>query len=285
MIDLHLHSTASDGTLSPEEIVKKAMGIGLTAIALTDHDTIDGIEEFLKAAENLPISAVPGVEIAGAWNMREIHILGFWINCANKKLGALLENARLNRNIRNTTVIEKLNNKGYQVTHEELTSESKGEVIGRPHIASLLVKKKYFSTSQDVFSSCLARGSDCYTPRILPDVKDVIDSIHLAGGIAIWAHPLHRNKNDTRGTKIDILSMVGLGLDGVEAYYPQYTVRQHKLLMKYAEELKLAISGGTDFHGENQPTIKLAVGRGELNIPDEVYENLKKYHGEKFGLI
>ncbi len=282
MIDLHTHSTASDGTLSPREIVLKAVNIGLSAIALTDHDTINGLDEFLQCAKDLPISAVPGVEIAGAWESREIHILGFWIDCNNEKMGALLENSRNNRETRNTAIIEKLNNKGFQFTQEELDSESEGEVIGRPHIASLLVKKKYFKSAQDVFSSCLARGSECYTPRMLPDIKEVMEAIHSAGGIAIWAHPLHRNKNDISNIRAEILSLMGFGLDGVEAYYPQYTQKQHKALLKCAEEFNLAISGGTDFHGENQPTISMAIGRGELNIPDSVYVNLRNYREEKY---
>lgn len=285
MIDLHTHSTASDGTLSPCEIIKMASGIGLKAVALTDHDTINGLEEFINSAKETAVSAVPGVEIAGAWNHRELHILGFWIDYKNKELGNLMEDARSNRTIRNTTVIEKLNIRGYEITQDELIAESGGEVIGRPHIASLLVKKKYFSNVQDVFSSCLARGSECYTPRILPEIKSVIDAIHLAGGVAIWAHPLHRNKNDIKNIKSDIISLVNLGLDGVEAYYPEYTQRQHKVLLKCAEALNLAISGGTDFHGDNQPTIKLAIGHGDLNIPESVYINLKKYRDEKFGII
>ena len=284
MIDLHIHSTSSDGTFSPDEIVKKAIEIGLKAIALTDHDTTNGMEEFLKAAKDSPIKAIPGVEIAGAWNHRELHILGFWIDSRNEQLVALMKNARRNRAIRNITIIEKLNIKGYELTQEELTAESKGEVLGRPHIASLLVRKKYFKNVQEVFSSCLARGSECYTPRILPEVKEVIDVIHLSGGIAIWAHPLHRNKNDIRNIKTDIISLVNLGLDGVEAYYPEYTLKQHKVLLKCAEELTLAISGGTDFHGENQPSINLGFGRGELNIPESVYLNLKNYRDKKFGI-
>lgn len=285
MIDLHIHSTASDGTLSPEEIVREAVKMGLKAVALTDHDTVNGLEEFLNSAKDTSVSAVPGVEIAGAWNHRELHILGFWIDSRNEQLGTLMENARNNRTIRNTAVIEKLNVRGYEVTQDELTAESKGEVLGRPHIASLLVRKKYFKNAHDVFSSCLARGSECYTPRILPEIRDVIEAIHFAGGVAIWAHPLHRNKNDIRNIKTDIISLVSFGLDGVEAYYPEYTLKQHNVLLKCAEELNLAISGGTDFHGDNQPTIKLAVGRGELNIPDSVYINLKNYRDGKFGII
>lgn len=283
MIDLHIHSTASDGTLTPKEIVCKALDMNLKAIAITDHDTIEGIDEFLGSAKEMPIEAVPGVEIAGNWNHRELHILGYWIDHKNKELEKLLENARKNRHIRNELVIEKLNNKGYEIVQEELIAEAKGEVIGRPHIASLLVRKKYFQNAQDVFSSCLARGSDCYTPRILPEVKEVIDTVHLAGGIAIWAHPLHRNKSDIRNAKTDILSLLGLGLDGVEAYYPEYSQKQHKVLMKCAEELNFAVSGGTDFHGDNQPTIRLGIGHGELTIPDEVYVNLKNFRDSKLA--
>ncbi|HBM15309.1 MAG TPA: hypothetical protein DD381_03040 [Lentisphaeria bacterium] len=281
MIDLHIHSTASDGTFSPAEIVYKAKKIELTAISITDHDTTDGIEDFLKASEEKTISIIPGVEMAGLWNMRELHILGFWIDWKEQKLQSVLEYSRINRDIRNSNIINKLNNRGYLITYDELLDESRGEVIGRPHIASLLVRKKYFKCAQDVFSACLARGSECYVQRVIPEMKEVISAIHSAGGLAVWAHPLHRNKHDIRNTKSDIISLMELGLDGIEAYYSEYSIKQHNYLLKCAEELNLAVSGGTDYHGSNQPGIELGTGHGNLKIPDSVYTNLYNYYKKK----
>lgn len=281
MIDLHIHSAVSDGTLSPSEIVKKADTMGLSAISLTDHDTTDGLQEFIKAAEGKNIATIPGVEMAGAWNMRELHILGYWIDWKNQKLQTVLEYSRRNRDIRNSSIIEKLNSRGYEVTYEDLIEESGGDVIGRPHIASLLVRRKYFKSIQEVFSSCLARGSECYVPRVIPEIKEVIDSIHGAGGLAIWAHPLHRNKNDIRNAKTDIISLMNLGIDGIEAYYSEFSAKQHLYLVKCSEELNLAASGGTDFHGANQPGIELGLGHGELNIPDLVYTRLFEFYKRK----
>jgi len=277
-IDLHVHSTASDGTFFPSDIVRMAETLDLAAIALTDHDTVDGIEEFLTAAKQSKVEVVPGVEIASSWNCKEIHILGLWIDHANLELGKLLKKIRENREKRNYEILEKLNKSGFDITLEEIKNKAGGEVIGRPHIASLLVKKKYFKTVKDVFGSCLGRGAQNYVPRILPEIGEAIPVIHNAGGIAVWAHPMHRNKSNYKNIKSDIIHFMSLGLDGIEAYYPEYSEKQHKILLKYAAELNLQITGGTDFHGEILPGISMATGRGNLSIPEMVYTELKNYY-------
>ena len=277
-IDLHVHSTASDGTLSPTNIIRMAETLDLAAVALTDHDTLDGIHEFLTAAKQSKVEAVPGVEIASTWSLKEIHILGLWVDYTNSELGELLKKIRENRAKRNYDMLDGLRNSGFDITLEEVKNEAGGEVIGRPHIASLLVKKKYFKTIKDVFGSCLARGAQNYVPRVLPEIAEAISIIHSAGGIAIWAHPVHRNKSDCKNVKSDIIHFVSLGLDGIEAYYPEYSEKQHKMLLKYAEELNLQITGGTDFHGEILPGINMATGRGNLSIPETVYTELKNYY-------
>ncbi len=281
-IDLHTHSTSSDGTLSPSAIIRMAESLDLAAVALTDHDTLDGIQEFLSAAKQSKVKAVPGVEIASTWNLREIHVLGLWVDHANSELGELLKKIRGNREKRNYEMLEGLRKSGFDITLEEVKNEAGGDVIGRPHVASLLVKKKYFKTIKDVFGSCLARGAQNYVSRILPEIAEVISIIHNAGGIAIWAHPVHRNKSNCTNVKSDIIHFISLGLDGIEAYYPEYSEKQHKMLLKYASELNLQITGGTDFHGEILPSISMATGRGNLSIPETVYTELKNYHLKQF---
>ena len=165
MLDFHTHSTASDGSLSPTELLRAAVQAGLTAVALTDHDTISGLPEFLLAAEGQPITAIPGVEISSNLYNKEIHILGLFIDPDSTPLKIFLENARRNRNERNLLMLEKLNAIGYRITLEELQETARGESIGRPHVAEFLVKKGYFASVQEAFDSCLKRGGRAYTPR------------------------------------------------------------------------------------------------------------------------
>lgn len=251
--------------------------LDLAAVALTDHDTVDGIQEFLTAAKQSKVEVVSGVEIASTWNLKEIHILGLWIEHANPELDELLKKVRKNRENRNYEILESLKKSGFDITLEEVKNEAHGEVIGRPHIASLLVKKRYFKTVKDVFSLCLARGAQNYVPRILPGIAKVISVIHNAGGIAIWAHPVHKNKSNCKNIKSFIIHFKSLGLDGLEAYYSEYSEKQQKMLLQYASELNLQISGGTDFHGDILPGINMATGRGNLSIPETIYAELKKY--------
>ena len=159
MLDFHTHSSASDGSDSPAELVRAAQRAGLSAIALTDHDTISGLPEFLRAAGDSGVTAVPGVEISANLYNKEIHILGLFVDPVSPGLNAFLEAVRSKRNIRNQQMIEKLNIIGYQITLEELQNAAPGESVGRPHVAELLVKKGYFASIQEAFDSCLKRGA------------------------------------------------------------------------------------------------------------------------------
>ncbi len=276
-IDLHIHSTASDGTYSPSELIDLAEKQNLAVVALTDHDTVAGLTEFMKKAELSDVIAVPGVEVAVNWNYKELHILGLWIKDDCTELNNLLKEIRDNRHIRNDKIIDKLQKNGYDITIDEVKEVAKGESIGRPHLASILVKKGYFKTVKDVFSTCLARGGTGYASRILPDLKTAISAIHKAGGKTFWAHPVHRNRSNTKNILSDLKYFKSLGLDGVEAYYSEFSQAQHEMLLKYAKDLNMLVCGGSDFHGDNQPTILIGKGRGNLSIPESVYDDLSKH--------
>jgi 3',5'-nucleoside bisphosphate phosphatase len=277
MIDLHLHSTASDGTKTPREIVELANSMSLSAIALTDHDTVSGIDEFLSTLEKYSLSGIPGVEIAMLWQNREYHVLGYWIDHKNDQLLDLLGDIRKNRTNRNTQIIKKLNDNNMKITIDEILEKAKGESIGRPHIAAVLVEKGYFDSVKDVFSTCLAAGGTGYVPRVLPDPKTAIQGIKNAGGISVWAHPFHRGKTNHAFTD-NLKCFLEFGLDGVEAYYTEYSMNQQDKILKITDDLDLPVSGGTDYHGDNQPGIYMGTGRGNLKIPDSVYRNLLNYH-------
>ena len=271
MLDFHTHSSASDGSDSPTELVCAARRSGLSAIALTDHDTISGLPEFLRAADGSGLTAVPGVEISSNLYNKEIHILGLFVDPVSPELNAFLEDLRNRRNIRNRQMIEKLNIIGYRITLEELQAAAPGESVGRPHVAELLVKKGYFATIQDAFDSCLKRGARAYTPREPVPPGDCIQAIHTAGGLAFWAHPVYRARSERATVRRFLKVLVPLGLDGLEAYYPVFTARQTAMLNEMAQEFSILRTGGTDYHGEEvHPGIKLGIGTGDLCVPDDL---------------
>jgi 3',5'-nucleoside bisphosphate phosphatase len=280
MIDLHIHSTASDGTKTPAELVKQATDLDLYAIALTDHDTVSGIDEFLGKIQSGNVNGIPGVEIAMLWNNKEFHVLGYWIDHKNTELLKLLKTIRDNRCSRNQKIIAKLNENGMDISLGDVLEKAKGESVGRPHIAAVLVEKGYFTSVKDVFSTCLAGGGTGYVGRVLPDPETAIKTIKNAGGIAIWAHPFHRGKSNKEFDE-NLKYFIELGLDGVEAYYTEFSENQHNRAKQTAKELNLAISGGTDYHGGNQPGIYLGTGRGNLRIPNKIYDDLQNYKNNK----
>lgn len=276
MIDLHTHSSASDGSNPPAELLRCAVRAGLSAIALTDHDTVSGLHEFLQAAQGQPVTAVPGVEISSTLYNKEIHILGLFIDPDSKALKDFLESARENRNARNQQMLEKLNAIGYEITPEELQDCAGGESVGRPHLAELLVRKGYFSTVQDAFDSCLKRGARAYTPRKLAPPSDSIRAIHEAGGLAFWAHPVYHGRGERASVRRFLKVLVPAGLDGIEVFYPSFTERQTTMLNEMAQEFQILRSGGTDYHGEIHPGIELGTGSGELSIPDELLDPIRE---------
>lgn len=275
MIDLHTHSIASDGSDTPSELLGLALERKLTGIALTDHDTLSGLPEFLARARGENIIAVPGLEISSSLYNKEIHILGLFIDPSSGKLADFLLKTRQNRNSRNSQILEKLNIMGYRITLEELESFAQGESIGRPHLARLLVKKEYFETIQDAFDHCLKRGARAYSPRVLAPPEESIRVIHEAGGLAFWAHPVYRTSGGERSfVRRYLRQLVPLGLDGIEAFYSLFSVAQHTMILEMAKEFNILVSGGSDYHGMNQPSIQLGTGSGSLEVPDSVLETL-----------
>ena len=276
MLDLHTHSCASDGSDTPAELLRCALQTGLSAIALTDHDTVSGLPEFLQAARDRRIVAVPGVEISSCLYNKEIHILGLFINPESGFLLDFLEQARKNRNGRNQIILEKLNAIGYRISPDELRECARGESIGRPHVAEILVKKGYFATVQDAFDSCLRRGSRAYTAKVLPPPADCICAIRQAGGLAFWAHPVHGTHSERASVRRFLKVLVPAGLDGIEAFYPAFTERQTAMLQELAREFQILRSGGTDYHGSIHPGIQLGTGLGTLHVPDELLQAMQR---------
>lgn len=284
-IDLHTHSTASDGSYTPAEIVRFADELGLAAVALTDHDTVSGVSEFLEAGRDYPdVRTVPGVEISVRLEgENEAHIVGLFIDHTNEQLAEFLTVVRDNRNKRNAEMLRRLTGLGYDVSMEELLEISSGESVGRPAVAKLLVDKGYFESMTDVFNHCLRRGMPGYAPRVLPSPEEGIRHIHAAGGVAIWAHPVYRRKNERTYVRITLDKLTRLGLDGIETDYTVFTEAQHKMLVEFADRYSLIRSGGSDFHGVNQPSVALGTGFGGLRVPADILGALEARHRQRIG--
>ncbi len=272
IIDLHTHSIASDGSYTPTQLIESAKQLDLKAIALTDHDTIGGLDEFMQAAKVNNIIGVPGVEISVILNNKELHILGLFIDYHSESFTNMLCELRKNRNLRNEKIIEKLQNLNYDISLDEVLEIAGGDSVGRPLFAKILIEKGYFKEAQEVFDKCLKRGQPGFVNRILPTPTKAISEIHNAGGLAVWAHPVFKAKNQRSFVRNSLKKLKLLGLDGVETYYTSFSEEQNNMMINFANEYELLQSGGSDFHGDNHPKVKLGVGYGDLKIPAQLYQ-------------
>lgn len=274
MIDLHAHTTASDGTMSPNDLVILAKKHGIEAIAITDHDTVEGIPEALAAGEREGIEVIPGFELSVEHNPGSMHILGLLIDHENEQLNESLREIQASRATRNPKIIEKLNEFGLNVSMEEVEKISGGGQLGRPHIAAALIKKRYVRTVQEAFDKYLKKGASAYFERQRLTRGETVDMIHGAGGLVIIAHPGTLGVN---GQQLDSLlqELKDVGFDGIEVFYNNHSQVEEDRLMQAADKFGFLISGGTDFHGENKPAIKIGVGYGNMAIPYEVLQEMK----------
>lgn len=275
MIDLHTHSTASDGTFSPEELVYLAKKEKLQALALTDHDTIDGLKSAYNTAKDLDLPFLCGIEISIKFEgPGHLHLLGYFLEPEIPKINDSLLKLKKAREERNKKMIEKLNNLGIKITLEELKEIAQGE-IGRPHMAILLVKKGIVKSFEEAFQKYLKKGAPAYAPKALLLPEEAIKLILEAKGIPVLAHPVTLKLNLLELKKY-IKILKNFGLMGIEVFYPEHTTDFTKFLIECAKELGLLLTGGSDFHGENKPDIKLGKGLNNLNVPFECYKNLEK---------
>jgi predicted metal-dependent phosphoesterase TrpH len=274
LIDLHTHSTASDGTFSPEELVYLAKKEGLQALALTDHDTVDGLKTAYQTAKEEKLPFLCGVEISIKFNgPGHFHLLGYFLEPEIPELDNTLKKLKKAREERNVKMIEKLNSLGIEITMEELKEIAKGE-IGRPHIANLLVKKGVVKSFDEAFEKYLKKGAAAYVPKALLLPEEAIKLIRKAKGIPVLAHPITLKLNYFE-LKAYLKELKDFGLMGIEVFYTEHNSEFTRFLLDCAKELGLLITGGSDFHGKNKPDIRLGKGLGNLNIPFEFYQKLK----------
>ena len=274
-VDLHLHTTASDGVLSPSEIVRYAKAKGLQAIAITDHDTIEGCEEGLSEGEKIGFEVIPGIEISAEYSPGSMHILGFFLDIHHPLLNERLEYLQKARAERNPKMVAKLNQLGLEVTYEEVLKASGGGQVGRPHFANVLLEKKYVRSFQEAFDRFLRKGAPAYVDKFRFTSKEALHFINEARGVAVLAHPNTLGVNRYSEWEKLIVQLVDEGLQGIEVYYPEHSaveVTQYKTL---ADRYGLLSTGGTDYHGIEKNELDIGVGRGEMKLPYSIVENMK----------
>lgn len=275
MIDLHTHSTASDGTLTPKELVLLAKKEGLYALALTDHDTIDGLKEAYETAKEVGLPFLCGVEISVKFTgPGHFHLLGYFLTAELSGLEEMLRKLKEARSRRNELMIEKLQTLGIEISLDELKNIASGE-IGRPHIAKLLLEKGVVKSLEEAFERYLKKGAPAYVPKAFLTPEEAIEEIIRNRGIPVMAHPITL-KVDKEFLKKYLSTLKGRGLMGVEVFYTEHSPSFTQFLLDSAKKFELLITGGSDFHGANKPDIKLGRGLGNLNIPYEYFSNLKK---------
>lgn len=266
LIDLHVHSTASDGSFTPAEVVKLASEAGLTAIALTDHDTVSGIDEALTAAEDLELSVVPGVELSCIYMEKEIHILGLYIDHTNNDLLQYLSDAAKKRAERNEKILEAFQKDGFQITMEDLTCGNPKTTITRAHFARALLKKGYVASADQAFKKYLNPDCPYYRKRETITPESAVQAILTAGGFPVLAHPCQYKLGWAKTEEL-IVFLKSLGMRGLECYHSSNNQDESGKLRKLAMQYGLAPTGGSDFHGAAKPDIKIGCGRGGLRVP------------------
>lgn len=277
-IDLHVHSSASDGSLTPEEVVELAKHAGLTSFALTDHDTVEGVERALDHAKKIKdIEVIPGTELSCYYNNREIHIVGLFINHKDETFLNELQKLEQAREARNEKMVQNFVDAGIPITLEELKHGNPNSVITRAHFARVLIEKGICKDKNEVFDKYLGIGCPFYLPKPKVTPEHVISLINQAGGIAILAHPYSYKLSKTEIEHM-LDDLIPAGLSGMECYYSTYDDGQMQELRNIAHAKNLLISGGSDFHGTVKPDISIGTGHGNLRIPDKLLTAIRKHH-------
>jgi predicted metal-dependent phosphoesterase TrpH len=278
-IDLHIHTTASDGTFTPEQVISHAHQLKLKAIAITDHDTVAGSKDALRSGVPPSLGFLTGVEISSTPppfypGSGSFHLLGYSIRLDDPKLNRTLEKLQHARKNRNPAIINRLNELGISITLDEVRKEAGEGQLGRPHIAQLMVKKGVVASIDEAFDQFLGTGKPAYVDKQRVECFKAIEIILGAGGVPVLAHPgLLDYKTENQLDEL-IGKLKKAGIQGVEVYYSGHTPDQTRLYTELAQRHDLLMTGGSDFHGAIQPEIEMGSGRGDLIVPYELYEKL-----------
>lgn len=269
-IDLHMHSTFSDGLKTPTELVTMAKNNGLVAIALTDHDSLGGIPELYDAGRELDLEVISGVELSCEFRARDLHVLGYGVDYKHGGFQGMLTKFRETRHQRGMKIIEKLNALGVEIQPEDVLARAEGAALGRPHIAAVLVEKGLVSRVGEAFDKYIAEGGPAYVPKYKMSASDAVNYIHEAGGMAFTAHPGIFLENMS-----EMHDLLDEGFDGVEVYHPKHNQQCQADLKGIADERGLLVSGGTDYHGFKGRDLPM----GSMEVSYELLAAIKKRLG------
>jgi len=282
VIDLHCHSTASDSDRTPTQLVEHAKKLGLQTVAITDHDTIDGVEEAMEAGKRLGVTVIPGIELSADFPNGTMHILGYHIDTENPVIKKDLAEKQEYRAKRSLIMIDRLNGmadkngKPIQITREEVAEVASGtSALGRPHIATVLMNKGHVGSVKEAFATLLSEKSPAYLPNMKMSPAECINLIHQAGGIAVLAHPYQTRLS---GAALDekVGELAKLGLRGIETFYSLHSEEQTKEYEGLAAKYNLVKTGGSDWHGSIKPNIEMGSGVGDLFVPPSVLEDIER---------
>lgn len=272
-VDLHLHSDRSDGTDPPTHVVELAARAGLTTLALTDHDTLDGIAEAREAAALHGVRLIPGTELSVEWPTGTMHMLVYFLEPGRGPLQDTLQGLRTARHDRNRRILGALAEVGIDITYEDVTERARGDVVGRPHIAAVLMERGHATDIADAFDRYLAKGRVGYVDRQRLAAREAIELARASGGLPVIAHPhtLGLSRHEFAASFTELASH---GLAGIEAWYAEYDPELRTHLAGLADRLGLIATGGSDFHGRHKPALSVGSGRGDLEVPDSIVEQL-----------
>jgi predicted metal-dependent phosphoesterase TrpH len=277
-IDLHIHSTASDGTLDPADILRHAAALGLSAIAITDHDTLKGIAAAMRCERPDGLHLLTGIEISAApppgyGIPGSLHILGYGIDPADETLLDALTHLKNARDNRNPRIVTALRNLGIDITMAEVVAKVGGAMPGRPHIAAVLIEKGVVTSMDEAFERYLGKGKPAYQDKERISSQQAIALIRAAGGIALLAHPGLVEIDDEERPGL-LTELHAMGLSGLEVYYPSHSPQETAYFEALARRNDWVVSGGTDFHGDNSPGVAMGCGQGGFHVPFSIYADL-----------
>ncbi len=278
-VELHCHSTASDGTCAPSEVAELAARGGLSALALTDHDTTAGLAECQQACARLGVDFLNGIEISAENPYGTMHLLGYGISSASPVLADLTRRLIEGRNVRNPRIVGRLQELGLAISMEEVEQHAGGEVVGRPHIAGVLVKKGYVSSINEAFNEYLAPGGKAYFDKERLSSAQAIAMIGKSGGLAVLAHPVQLNCSNDAQLETTVKNLVDQGLSGLEVLHSSHTAEEAAKYTRLADRFGLLKTGGSDFHGSNKPNVQLGRAANQL-VPRAWFDRLRERLGQ-----
>ena len=274
-IDLHTHTTQSDGSASPAELIARASSKRARAIAITDHDTVAALDEARDAADRFGLEFISGIEISAEYSPGTMHILGYCLDERSIALNEQLGELREAREKRNPEIAKRLQALGLDIGYDEVSTAAGNEVVGRPHFARLMVERGYAASIQDAFDRFLKKGAAAYVEKARLSPRDSINLIREAGGVAVLAHPYQLRLSSYEAVDELVAELAGFGLDGIEAIYSRHSPDERVAYAENAARHGLLVTGGSDYHGSYKPDIDLMTGLGDLEVPYALLEEVK----------